>query len=232
MKKLTEKKRIIIIVLVILLGLCSIKALDLLSYNYVKAKAVHYLCDKYDADKEEFELVDYLHSGFHEKPKGEWVDFINWHDFSFEFKYKDKDFFVNRFDGKFYDDYQIEDIETWCTDWLKQNVDKRIDSFTIETEDIVRYLNNTGKGNQYVFSSSDAKDFITKCVLDSENPKSIYIFYNEKAEKVSGVYGEVKPKMDDVFDIDSTPFLSMTSHSGGKWELSRYVGGPWEKYYF
>ena len=123
-----NKKWIIIVILILLSVLCACMILNLSSYHFVKARAVNYLCDKYDADKDEFELVDYLHSGFHEEPDGEWVDFINWHDFSFEFKYKNKSFFVNRYNGKFYDDYQIEDIEKWCTEWLKENVDEHIDS--------------------------------------------------------------------------------------------------------
>ena len=231
MKMKLNNKSIIIVLLVLLSVICAYKILDLTNYSFVKARAVNYLCDKYEADKDEFELVDYLHSGFHEEPDGEWVDFINWHDFSFEFKYKNKNFFVNRYKGKFYDDYQIYDIEKWCTEWLQQNVDEHIDSISIETEDIVHYLNNSGKSNQYIFSSSDAKEYITEYVLNPEQPKTIYIFYDEKSENIDFVYGNVKSKMDDVFSIDSKAYLSITSHTG-KWEISKFYLGPWKTYYF
>ena len=226
-----NKKWIIIVILILLSVLCACMILNLSSYHFVKARAVNYLCDKYDADKDEFELVDYLHSGFHEEPDGEWVDFINWHDFSFEFKYKNKSFFVNRYNGKFYDDYQIEDIEKWCTEWLKENVDEHIDSVSIETEDIVLYLDNTGKNNKYIFSKSDSKEYITKYVLNPVQSKIVYISYDEKCENVNIVYDNVKSKMDDVFSIDSKAFLNISSHTG-RWEISKYIGGPWKTYYF
>ena len=224
-------KKLLIALLVLLLAIGFYKALDLTNYHFVKARAVNYLCDKYDAKKDEFELVDYLHSGFHSKYVGEWVDFFHWNDFSFEFKYKDKNFFVNRYKGKFYDDYQIDDIEKWCTEWLKENVDEHIDSVSIETEDIVLYLDNTGKNNKYIFSKSDSKEYITKYVLNPVQSKIVYISYDEKCENVNIVYDNVKSKMDDVFSIDSKAFLNISSHTG-RWEISKYIGGPWKTYYF
>ena len=225
-----KKKTLIILVIVLLLSL-TYSLLNTSSYSFVKARAVNYLCDKYDADKDEFELVDYLHSGFHSKYVGEWVDFFHWNDFSFEFKYKDKNFFVNRYKGKFYDDYQIDDIEKWCTEWLKQNVDEHIDSISIETEDIVRYLNNSDKSNHYVFSKGDAREYISKYVLNPEQPKTIYIYYDDKSENIDFVYNNVKSKMDDVFSIDSKAYLNTSSHTG-KWEISKFYLGPWKTYYF
>ena len=230
--KMKSKSKVIIIALLVLLSvICAYKILDLTNYSFVKARAVNYLCDKYEADKDEFELVDYLQSGFHSKPEGEWMDFFHWNDFSFEFKYKDKNFFVNRYSGKFYDDYQIEDIEKWCTEWLKQNVDDHIDSISIDTEDIVRYLNDSGKSNQYVFRKSDAMEYITEYVLNPEQPKIIHIYYDKKSENITDIYENVKSKMDNVFSIDSTPYLSMTSQTG-RWEYSKFNLGPWKTYYF
>ncbi len=229
---MSKKKKIaVFIIIFVFLLIGTVFLLNFTNYSFVKSRAVNYLCDKYDADKDEFELVDYLHSGFQSKPKGEWVEFFHWNDFSFEFKYNNKNFFVNRFKGKFYDDYQIDDIEKWCTEWLKQNVDEHIDSISIETEDIVHYLNNTGKSNQYVFSKSDAEEYITKYVLNPEQPKTIYIYYNKKSENMDYVYDNVKRKMDDEFSIDSKVFLSVTSHNG-TWETSKSIYGPWKTYYF
>lgn len=223
-------KRLAIVFLILVLVFFAYKIVDLTNYHFVEARAVNYLCDKYEADKDEFELVDYLHSGFHEEPDGEWVDFINWHDFSFEFKYKNKSFFVNRYNGKFYDDYQIYDIEKWCTEWLQENVDEHIDSISIETEDIVRYLNNSDKSNQYVFSKSDAREYISKYVLNPEQPKTIYIYYDEKGENISDVYDNVKSKMDTLFKINTEKYLG-TINKTGKFKSSKYNLGPWEYYY-
>lgn len=228
---MSKKKKIaVFIIIFVFLLVGTVFLLNFTNYSFVKSRAVNYLCDKYDADKDEFELVDYLHSGFHEESDGEWVDFINWHDFSFEFKYKNKSFFVNRYKGEFYDDYQIDDIEKWCTEWLKQNVDEHIDSISIETEDIVHYLNNTGKSNQYVFSKSDSKEYITKYVLNPEKPKIIYIYYDEKSESISDVYDNIKSKMDNLFKINIDQHLG-TINKTGKFKRSKYNFGPWEYYY-
>ncbi|MBR6391815.1 MAG: hypothetical protein IKS12_00885, partial [Eubacterium sp.] len=109
---MSKKKKIALFIIIftfLLVG--TVFLLNTTSYSFVKARAVNYLCDKYDADKDEFELVDYKHSKLYIASSGEWVQHLAFSDFSFEFKYKDKNFFVNRYKGKLYDDYQIDDIE-------------------------------------------------------------------------------------------------------------------------
>ena len=58
MKKRKINVEIMIIVALVAL-LAGYKLLDATSYRFVEAKAVHYLCQKYDAQPENFELVDY-----------------------------------------------------------------------------------------------------------------------------------------------------------------------------
>jgi len=58
-EKTRKKKKLIIVLLLILISVFfAYKIVDLTNYNYVEARAVNYLCDKYGADKDEFELVD------------------------------------------------------------------------------------------------------------------------------------------------------------------------------
>ena len=173
------KKKIIAglsIGLIILSAFCVYNALNLTNYRFVKARAVNYLCDKYDAEKDEFELVDYKHSRLVIEDYQEIFDVLQWCDFSFEFKYKDKSFFVNRYKGKFYDDYQIDDIEIWCTEWLQENVDENIVGVSFDSMSIADCLRRTNMTNKHVFTKNDAEIFIMNCYSKKGHPT--YISYH------------------------------------------------------
>ncbi|MBQ7740495.1 MAG: hypothetical protein IJT65_04605 [Eubacterium sp.] len=178
---MSKKKKIIIVLLIIASVLCVYKILDLTSYNFVKARAVNYLCDKYDADKNEFELVDYKPSEFYISSSGEWAQQLAFSDYSFEFKYKNKNLFVNRYKGKFYDDYQIDDIEKWCTEWLQQNVDEKIIGISLKSNNIGFYQKNTKTNNKYILSKKDAEDFVINC-YSKKYPNCIF-YYDEKIDE-------------------------------------------------
>ena len=108
MKNTNRKKSIIIAIVVVVLCLVGYKIADKVSYPLVRAKAVLYLADKYDAKISDFEMTDYIHSRFIIEDENPYdLKFKpKWKDFAFEFKYKDRKFIVNRYKGKFYDDYQ------------------------------------------------------------------------------------------------------------------------------
>lgn len=174
-------KKIIIGVLVVISCIGLYKVLDTTSYIFVKAKAEHYLCQKYDAKPSEIELVDYKHA------KPYWnhdpiISEIHWSDFSFEFEYNDKKFFVNRDEGKFYDDYQLEDIEKWCTEWLKENIDEKLIGINIDSTNITYYLKNTKNDNCYIIKETDVEDFIKHCKKDTND---IFVNYNDEDIKIS-----------------------------------------------
>ena len=126
MKNKNRKKSIIIARVVVVLCLVGYKIADKVSYPLVRAKAVLYLADKYDAKISDFEMTDYNHSNFFWSDKLIFIPVLKMTDFSFEFKYKDRSFIVTRYNGHFYDDFQLPDVEHWCTQWLIQNVDTGI----------------------------------------------------------------------------------------------------------
>ena len=64
MKNKNRKKSIIIAIVVVVLCLVGYKIADKVSYPLVRAKAVLYLADKYDAKISDFEMTDYIHSRF------------------------------------------------------------------------------------------------------------------------------------------------------------------------
>ena len=177
------------------------KLLDSVCYPLVEAKAEQYLCDKYDAQPEEFELVDYNQAHlfweeyeiFFQKPV--------WIDFSFEYVYKDRHFVVSRNKNGFYDDYQFDDIQKWCTEWLQKNADERIVGINFNTNNIINFYENTGYDFSYVLSKKDAKKFLLN-YTNKDEFVHIYFFdlyytdddiklYNEElCEKVNNTLGD------------------------------------------
>ena len=233
---MSKKKKIaVFIIIFVFLLVGTVFLLNFTNYSFVKSRAVNYLCDKYDADKDEFELVDYLHSGFQSKPKGEWVEFFHWNDFSFEFKYNNKNFFVNRFKGKFYDDYQIDDIEKWCTEWLQQNIDENIVFIGLDSETLIKYYSENNRiSNKTIIGRNNITSFIEKCMLISESNFSVYVYYddNDTVNNNSTSYKNVELEMKSVFKkVDKVP-LASSSRKSVEIERIKNENGLWKTYYF
>lgn len=187
-----KTKKIIIAILIVISCFGLYKIVDATSYTFVRMKAEAYLCQKYDAKPSEIELVDYKPAHIY------WDDYYifwltpKWSDFSFEYRYKDRNFFVNRTDGKFYDDYQLEDIEKWCTEWLKENIDESIVGLDIDSNIIENYYKNTNKSSYETINEEDAEGIINKgfeinvyyIYYYDENVDEKFIFkYNEEFNK-------------------------------------------------
>ena len=142
---------------IIFLAIILLTLANLFAYPVVAAQAKIYLSLKYKESPTKFELVD--HNQSHVRSEEYEVFFMKpkWVDFSFEYKYNDRLFFVNRDKGRFYDDYQLEDIENWCTEWLKENVDERIIGIDLDSGHIRKY--------QKVFNNKKLYKNITKDFL-------------------------------------------------------------------
>lgn len=126
-KTKSKKRRIKNIIWVIIL----LTLANLFAYPVVGAQAKIYLSLKYKEPPSKFELVDHNQSHFTREEYKVFLTKTKWVDFSFEYKYNDRLFFVNRDKGRFYDDYQLEDVENWCTEWLQDNVDENINMVTM-----------------------------------------------------------------------------------------------------
>lgn len=179
-----KKLRAIVIAVGVVLLLLALNAVaNKVSYPYVKARAVTYLSHKYDAKRSEFELVDYRHAGtYWDSSRDEFFQFLAWRDFAFEFEYKGREFFVNRSDGKFYDDYQLEDVEAWCTQWLQENIDKNIIGINLNILFVNRYYDNVGKK----YSEQIQKDD----VFDMMNNPDFHVWVYCKSEDNSNISTE------------------------------------------
>lgn len=209
MKK--SSKILIAIIVIVIAGIGALFIANYTSLNFVKFQCENYLSQKYDADKSEFELIDYKKSHFYWNSYTLFLPKPDWTDFSFEYKYNDKLFFVNRIDGKFYDGYQIDDVETWCTEWLQTNIDERVTGIEIDSSFIWSFCKNYKKDNSYVFKSTDALELID--YFDSYR-KYNYIYYN--GENITDKIEEeklLKEKFHREFGDDNTIAFSMQTRS-------------------
>ena len=119
---------------------------NLFAYPVIAAQAKIYLSLKYKESPTKFELVDHNQSYVRSEEYEVFFMKPKWVDFSFEYKYNDRLFFVNRDKGRFYDDYQLEDIENWSTEWLHKNVEF---SYFELTQGIFYDIEKLGIKNKY-----------------------------------------------------------------------------------
>lgn len=206
------KTKIIVTVLAVCLAVFgAYKFVDTYSHSYVENKAINYLCQKYDEDASAFEVLDYQQSGFGWSDNGHIISKRVWIDFTFEVKYNGKKFFVKKYKGKYYDDYQLEDIEKWCTDWLKNNVDERFTGVDLDTYDIIWYQTKQRKGNKYLVKQSDAKEILNSVSfneLDDDFQGTIFFYSSENKSDAGKLNDELLKKLNEKLTLSENSCCS------------------------
>ena len=104
-----------------------------------------------------------------------------WIDFSYEFSYNGRNFVVRKNDNGWYDDYQLEDLEKWSTDWLQANADSNIKGCYFDTKNLLNYykINNIGYSNP--IAQEDIKNFLLDYVK-YDYIKTIYYYIPENSD--------------------------------------------------
>lgn len=229
MKTKTNKKVIIAVILLVISIIIFFKYTPAWAYKIVERQAVSYLCDKYDAKEDEFELVDYAKPHIFFDSVGELVQKPVRVDYSFEFSYKGKNFFVNKIESDFFDDYQLDDLEIWCTTWLQNNVDKRIIGIDITNVDI-RYYEMKNHSNGVLLSENNAEIFLNT-YYKREDFKVATIFcdninfeFNKENESL------IIQTLKDKINIDSDIYICFPDSKIIK-HNSKFVGELWKSYY-
>ena len=130
-----------------------------------------------------------------------------------EFEYNGRKFFVNRNDGKFYDDYQLEDIENWCTEWLQKNIDENIVGIELIIDNYFNYIANCDKSNNYVLTKSDTKEFLDNYSYGKYNYYQTIFYYNNydhsnELEYTKQLKAKIKDKIkiSDYIHISNSPY--------------------------
>ena len=172
-----KKKKLLIVVLVLIIGVLA--CLSVPAVRTLQAK--YYLSQKYDAKMSEFKVEDY--EGGHYT----YVDALfifndyYWIDFSYEFSYNGRNFVVRKNDNGWYDDYQLEDLEKWSTEWLQANADSSIKGCYFDTKNLLNYykINNIGYGNP--IAQEDIKNFLLDYVK-YDYIETIYYYIPENSD--------------------------------------------------
>lgn len=96
-------------------------------------------------------------------------------------EYNERKFNVEYTDRHFADDYQLEDIFNWCTEYLKNNVDKEIIGVEISSDIIYHsseksFVYSLPWENNKVFTKEDASE-ILRVQKENINKNGLGIFY-------------------------------------------------------
>ena len=139
MKK--KKKAFTIILIIFILVVGSVFGGYFAIKTVMTKGAINYLQDKYNMSYNQITVLDYEMKKF-----GNDTSFLPlntyWSPYKWEFEYNNKSFFVNRIDGKYYDDYQLDEMESVATEWFKQNIDNNIVGIKLSSANIINYLND------------------------------------------------------------------------------------------
>lgn len=155
MKKKNKAFTIILIVSILIVGF--IFGGYFVTKTVMTKGAINYLQDKYNMSYNQISVLDY-----EMKKPGNDTSFLPlntyWSPYRWEFEYNNKSFFVNRIDGKYYDDYQLDEMESVATEWFKQNIDNNIVGIKLSSANIINYQARIS-GN-ITINENNIKDFL------------------------------------------------------------------------
>lgn len=130
--------------------------------------AMDYLQDKYAMSYDQINVMDY-----ETKKLGNDTSFLPintyWSPYKWEFEYNNKPFFVNRINGRYYDDYQLDEIESLATEWFKQNIDNNIIGIKLSSANVINFQARIA--GDIIISENNIKDFL--------NDKNTYSYIND-----------------------------------------------------
>lgn len=140
---MSKKKKAIVITLAVL-TLC----LTAVYVGYLQAPRA-YLSEKYGVDKSEFHAV-FLSPKTHKKKVSFFLDteeYDYWIPTQWTYRYNNRCFHIEYYDGHYADDYQLDDLWRWTTEYLKENVDENICGVQLYEQDI--FVSSKNKYNHF-----------------------------------------------------------------------------------
>lgn len=153
-----KKKKAVTIILIVFILVFGFIFGGYFAIKTVMTKgAINYLQDKYNMAYNQITVLDY-----EMKKPGNDTSFLPlntyWSPYKWKLEYNDKSFFVNRIDGKYYDDYQLDEIESVATEWFKNNINNNIVGIKLSSANIINYQARIA-GN-ITINEKNIKDFL------------------------------------------------------------------------
>ncbi|MGN1124455.1 MAG: hypothetical protein ACI4RR_08940 [Eubacterium sp.] len=182
-----------------LLCVVTVVVLGLYFSTYVNSIfAKNYLAEKYNVEKSEIQLIDGRSPTIIWHNNGNIIGEPEWVDMSIKYKMNDREFFVQRLDFKFYDDYQIYDLEELGTKWLQENIDKYIEGISIESSIVYDFQLISQSNHMMCFSFDNVCEFLSFYFIQSE-VRPIITISNNDDDKIDYT---INKSIQDIFSID------------------------------
>ena len=191
------KKKHKILIGVTIMVFAIITVIGILNFSNFKMKTA--LADKYSCSLFEIRIMSHMpketiHN--HDFEGGPRV--IN-HNEKWVCKYKGREFNVEYTDNQYADDYQLEDIFKWCTEYLQENVDPEIVGVEVFS-DIIYHSSENAELYDYslpwktnkVFSKYDCLELL-KIQKNFESVNGLCIFYQVDDIKKYGNKNKIRP---------------------------------------
>ena len=125
----------------------------------------------------------------------------------------------------YYDDYQFDDIQNWCTEWLQKNVDQRIIGIYLDTENIINYYDKNNLDYKYIISKDDSKQFL-KCF---ENDVARFYFYDKEYTHDDIYIDKLSMKFNSALKADYIPsFYYVTNTPKKHFACFKFI--QWKSY--
>lgn len=201
-----NKLRIIVILIcVVILTIVS----GFIFVNYQKQRPVEYLTEKYSANVDDFEFVDFKIRHFFidmDRIKGGWQR-SKWH-----YKYNDVIFTIEYDDEKkvYVDDYQLEEVFEWSVEYLQKNIDERIvgvdlDSSYFYYDPLFETVSKKNDENK-IIRKEDIPNF-----LKSQLKHDMGFYYVGNVENEDKLDQEITQKVSEHFNVNADIYLIKTN---------------------
>lgn len=177
MKKLkTHKVLMILIFILIVLVTLSVGAYTIYAQIH-KKEAVSYLVDKYGTQADDYDLKHYYpkHIVNNSSHTSNLFDFYYTTE-KWLFECNGREFFVEKINKTYYDNYQLEDISEWSKTYLQQNFDENIIGIEVSTELLYNpTLPNLPTNTNRLISEDDIEELLIN--NNSVYKKTINVYY-------------------------------------------------------
>lgn len=214
MSKKKKALKIIITIGFICLLIVSVIVGYYVEKSYYTNSALNYLCEKYNATEEEFELVE-SENGYFYFDRILFFE-LKWSSFKWKYRYNNIVFNVERINNNYYDDYQLNDLYDLTTAYLKENISNDIVGIYISSDMIYLHKNKydayentqlSGFNQNKLWNEDETKEFWKSQIIEN-----LYLYVDSMdnkefiAENISKMIGKVNCIIICPTDTKSKPY--------------------------
>lgn len=184
-----KSKKFILAILIIVIALALI-------YSAILQIPKSYLSKKYNLERNEIKSVYFVPPYF----RNESNHSSNIFDFEkvnskWKIKYRNNNFYVDYIDGKYYDDFQLTQINNWSVEYLQKNIDSHISKVEIHSE-CIYYFQAENNSSSELIQKSQIHNFLDFALKDYNNDFVVYYSVNDISPYIDDTEAATKIKSD------------------------------------